>query len=193
MERRPAPSVLPLFRSRQQAEILVVVLGDPDQELSLTELSARTGAPHPSVHREIERAERAGLVSSRRIGNTRLVRANTASPFYASLTDLLTRAFGVPATLAAALRSVVGVEEAYLFGAWAAYHGRAGDERPGGDVDLLVLGRPDRSSLYEALGAAEERLGLAVQVTVRESGWLRSGSDSFHETFTGRPMLQLEL
>ena len=100
VDRQPTPALLPILRSQQQGEILALLLGDPDLELSLTEIAARTGAPHASVHREIERAEQAGLVVSRKLGNTRLVRANTASPYYAGLAEILTRAFGVPAVLA---------------------------------------------------------------------------------------------
>jgi hypothetical protein len=62
----------------------------------------------------------AGLVTSRRIGNTRLVRANTDSPYDRGLADVLTKPFRVPRVLANALRSVEGVERAYIFGSWAA-------------------------------------------------------------------------
>ena len=44
----------------------------------------------------------------------------------------------------------------------------------------LILGAPDRDQLYAALSAAENRLGRPVQATVREAGWLNSGSGSFH-------------
>jgi len=182
-----------LGRSQQQGEILALLLGDPDLELSLTEIAARTGAPHPSVYREIQRAEQAGLVTSRKVGNTRLVRADTTSPYYAGLADVLTRAFGVPAVLAEVLRPVKGISEAYVYGSWAARHqGRAG-QRPVGDIDVLVLGEPDRDQLYGALSAAEERLGRPVQATIRDSGWLDSGSGSFHDTVTSRPLLKLSL
>ena len=80
VDRQPAPSLLPILRSQQQGEILALLLGDPDLELSLTEIAQRTGAPQPSVHREIERAERAGLVTSRKIGNTRLVARMPTAP-----------------------------------------------------------------------------------------------------------------
>ena len=85
VERQPAPSLLPILRSQQQGEILALLRGDPALELSLTEIAARAGAPQSSVHREIERAERAGLVTTRKVGNTRLARANTDSPYYAGL------------------------------------------------------------------------------------------------------------
>ncbi len=66
VDRTASPSLLPVLRSQQQGEILALLLGDPDLEVSLTEIARRTGAPHPSVHREVERAERAGLVTSRK-------------------------------------------------------------------------------------------------------------------------------
>jgi DNA-binding transcriptional ArsR family regulator len=155
-----------------------------------TEIARRTGAPHPSVHREVERAERAGLVTSRKVGNTRLVRADTASPYYAGLAEVLTRAFGVPAVLAGEFR---GVSAAYVYGSWAARHAGERGERPVGDIDVLVLGEPDRDQLYAAAGVAEERLGQPVQVTIRAASWLESGSGSFRQTVTGRPMLRLDL
>jgi hypothetical protein len=64
-------------------------------------------------------------------------------------------------------------------------------QRPVADIDVLILGSPDRDQLYEALSAAETRLGRPVQATIREAGWLNSGSGSFYETMIGRPMLKL--
>jgi DNA-binding transcriptional ArsR family regulator len=193
VERSPAPGLLPIFRSQQQAELLALLLGDPDLELSLTELAERTGIPHPSVYREVERAQSAGLVSSRRIGRTRLVRANVESPYYEGLADVLTRAFGVPAVLSGVLADVEGIDEAYVFGSWAARHAGERGVRPVGDIDLLVLGTPDRDALYESARVAEQRLGRDVQVTVRDAGWLEHGSGSFHDTVVSRPMLQLDI
>ena len=193
MDRQPAPSLLPVLRSQQQGEILALLLGDPELELSLTEIAARTGAPHPSVHREIERAEQAGLVVSRKVGNTRLVRANTSSPYYAGLAEVLTRAFGVPAVLSEALQPINGIAAAYIYGSWAARHEGETGQRPVGDIDVLVLGEPDRDQLYAALSGAEERLGRAVQATIRGADWLDVGSGAFHDTVISRPLLRLPL
>jgi hypothetical protein len=62
-----------------------------------------------------------------------------------------------------------------------------------GDIDVLVLGDPDRDALYEAVRRAEHRLGRPVQVTVRDGSWLESGSGSFYDTIKGRPTLKLTL
>jgi DNA-binding transcriptional ArsR family regulator len=193
VDRSAAPLLLPILRSQQQGEILALLLGNPDSELSLTEIAARTGAPHPSVFREIERAEQAGLVTSRKVGNTRLVRANEESPYYQGLADVLVKAFGAPALLAEALRDVAGIERAYIFGSWAARHAGQPGEREVADIDMLVLGTPDRDQLYGVLEAVENRLGRPVQATIRDRDWLEAGSGAFHETLTSRPMIEIDL
>src|SRR5260221_12967113 len=91
MNRRPWPPLLPILRSQQQGEILALLLGDPEQELSLTGISQVTGAPHASVYREVHRAEHSGLVTTRKVGNTRPVPADTGSPYYAPWTPRDTR------------------------------------------------------------------------------------------------------
>jgi predicted nucleotidyltransferase len=149
--------------------------------------------PLSSVHREIARAEAAGIVTTRKLGNLRMVRADTGSPCHAGLADVLTRAFGVPAVLAEELRSIGGIVEAYVYGSWAARHAGQPGVRPVGDIDVLVLGWPDREALYAALHRAEGRLGREVQATIRDPGWLEDGEGSFHATVTDRPMLRLEL
>lgn len=193
MDRTAAPPLLPIFRSRQQVELLALLLGDPELELSVTDLAARSGTPYPSVHREIERAEAAGLVSSRKVGNTRLVRANTASPYFDGLAQVLTRAFGVPRVLGEALRSVDGIASAFVYGSWAARFVGSEGQRPVEDIDLLVLGEPDRDDLYAAVEGVDARLGRPVQVTIRDADWLTTGDGSFHDTVVSRPMVPIVL
>lgn len=193
MDRTATPPLLPVFRSRQQAELLALLLGDPVLELSLTDLATRLGTPYPSVHREVERAEATGLVQSRRVGNTRLVRANTASPYFDGLAQVLTRAFGVPTVLAEALRSVNGITSAFVYGSWAARFLGSEGQRPVEDIDLLVLGLPDRDSLYAAIERVETRLSRPVQITIRNSSWLTAGDGSFHDTVVSRPMVPIPL
>jgi DNA-binding transcriptional ArsR family regulator len=193
VERTPTPSLLPIFRSQQQAELLALILGDPATEHSLAELTERTGISYASVHREVERAQAAGLVTSRLVGRTRLIRADPASPYFTGLSDVLVKAFGVPWVLGWALTGVGGIEAAYVYGSWAArFSGEEGD-RPVADIDLLVLGRPDRDEVYAAASSAERRLGRAVQVAIRSTDWLTEGSGTFHDTVAGRPMVPVPL
>ena len=193
MERGSTPSLLPILRSRQQGELLALLLGDPELEASLTELAALATVAVSSVHREIDRAESAGLVTSRKIGNTRLVRANTDSPYYHGLADVLVKAFGPPRVLAAALAHIDNIDTAHIYGSWAARLLGASTDRAVGDIDILVLGSPDRDELYAAVSAAEQRLGRPLQATVRPADWISTGTGNFHATVTQRPLVEIDL
>lgn len=188
MDKTPTPPLLPIFRSQQQADILALVLGNADHEFTLPEIAERTKSPYPSVHREIDRGASTGLVSVRRVGNSKLVRANVDSPYFEGLSDVLVKAFGPPQVLAEELAGIDGITDAFIFGSWAARHAGQTGPRPVGDIDLLILGDPDRDIVYAAASRAEKRLGREVQVTLRADGWLKSGSGAFHDTVLSRPM-----
>jgi hypothetical protein len=189
MQRGGPPPLLPLLRSRLQAEVLTLVLLSPGREWTLSELASRVGASTSSVLREVARAEQTGVVTSRRVGNTRLVTV-AVSPLTDPLTDLLLRSFGPGQVLAEELADVAGVESSYLFGSWAArYAGQAG--RSPADLDVLVIGTPDRDALDDAAQRAGARLAREVNVTIRSADWWRSGDDGFHTEITRRPLVQV--
>src|SRR5260370_1358008 len=132
---------------------------------------------------------RTGVISSRRLGNTRLVKA-AHSPLTGPLTELLLRSFGPRQVLAEELAGLDGIEAAYLFGSWAArYAGQEG--RAPADLDVLIIGRPDRDALDAAPQRARARLAPAVTVTIRSLQWWRDGADSFHAEVTRRPLVPL--
>jgi predicted nucleotidyltransferase len=183
----PPPPLLPLLRSRLQADLLTVVLLAPEREWSLTELAERVGSSLATAGREVTRAEQAGVVTSRRVGSARLVRV-ASSPLTGPLTELLLRSFGPRHVVAEELAEVPGVERAFLFGSWAArYVGQAG--RSPADIDVLVIGTPDRDSLDEAAERAGRRLAREINVTIRSfMGW-EDGRDGFHAEVTSRPLV----
>ncbi|MHB1596152.1 MAG: hypothetical protein ACYCO9_18150 [Streptosporangiaceae bacterium] len=184
-----APPLLPLLRSRLQAELLTVVLLSPGREWTLTDLAGRVGASVSSAQREVARAEQAGVVRSRRLGNTRLVTV-ADSPLTGPLTELLLRSFGPRQVLADALAGLDGIEAAYLFGSWAArYAGQEG--RAPADLDVLVIGRPDRDELDEVAQRAGARLAREVNVTIRTAQWWHEGGDAFHTEVTRRPLVPI--
>ena len=136
----------------------------------------------PKQQGSSRRIASAGPASCRRIRR---------DPYHAGLADVLVKAFGPPSILAEALADIDGIDSAFIHGSWAARHEGDGGERPVGDIDLLVLGTPDRDQLYVAVSAAEERLGRPVQITIRPQDWLADGSGTFHATVTDRPMVAI--
>jgi predicted nucleotidyltransferase len=184
-----APLLLPILRSRLQAELLTLVLLSRGREWTLTELAGRAGTSLATAQREMSRAERAGVVTSRRLGNTRLVTA-ASSPLTEPLTELLLRSFGPRQVIAEELADLTGIEQAYLFGSWAArYDGQPG--RAPADIDVLVIGAPDRDDLDDAAQRASQRLARDVNITIRSPGWWADSEDGFHHEITTRPLVPL--
>lgn len=158
--RSQAPSLLPIFRSDLQARVLAALLLNDGPQLTSSELRERTGATPSSLHRELSRLERAGMVEHDTIGRSKRYRAATGSPLHEPLRSLIERTLGVEPLLSERLAAVDGVEAAAIFGSWAA--GRA-DE--GSDVDLLVIGDVDRDELLAAVRSVEQVIGREIDVT----------------------------
>src|SRR5215831_3137466 len=92
--RSAAPALLPVFRSRLQADILAALLLSPEREYSLTELAQRFGAPLSTVHGEVKRLTEAGLLLRRSVGRSAIVRANPDNRLIEPLAELLFLAWG---------------------------------------------------------------------------------------------------
>jgi predicted nucleotidyltransferase len=186
-----APPVLaPLLRSDTQGRILAEVFVDPEREHSVTSLANHAGTSLPTALRELDRAEAAQIVTSRRVGNTRLVKANPSNPLYSALREIVLATYGPPAVVLEELGNFSGIEHLYLFGSWAArYQGEAG--RTPNDIDVLVIGAPDRDQVYEAGERAEKRLRLPVQVTIRSPEQWARPDDPFLAEVRRRPLVSL--
>ncbi len=93
--RNAAPALLPVFRSRLQADILAALLLDPGREYSLTDLARRFGAPLSTVHGEAQRLTAAELLSQRHVGRSVMLQANPANRLTSPLTELLLLSWGL--------------------------------------------------------------------------------------------------
>ena len=167
---------MPVFRSAHQAELLTWLMLHPEQEFGVSDLAARLGVPLSTLHREVVRLDEAGLITSRRLGRNRLLRANVSHPAAAALTQLLEVTFG-PKVVIAEEFAIHGVEQVLIFGSWAArYAGLAGP--PPNDIDVLVVGKVDRADLYDAADRANSRLGIEVNPVVRSTKQWQDAADA---------------
>lgn len=192
MTRTAAPARLPLFRSEGQARLLARIFLTFRRDAPLAEIARELGLDAGGLAREATRLEQAGLVESMRVGRQRHVRPRTDSPYYEPLRDLLARAFGPPRLIGQTLASLDGVEQAFLYGSWAArYHGRVG--KPPNDIDVLVVGAPNRRALARAARQLTEQLGLEVDPHVVSSDdFARNGSGFLRDVKQG-PLVELDL
>ncbi len=118
---------MPIFRSRQQADLLTRLFLRPDQDHTATALATQLAVPLTSAHRELQRLEEAGLVIGRQVGRSRLLRANLTHPAAAALTQLLLITFGPQTVVADEFGSLDRVDRILVYGSWAArYQGLPG-------------------------------------------------------------------
>lgn len=188
--RAAAPPLLPIFRSRLQGELLALVLADPARQWTIDELAARTGEPYQTVATEVRRLQEAELLEAATIGRTKLLSANDANPYLRPLSQLATMAFGPPIVIGEEFAPVDGIEAIYIYGSWAArYHGDPGPAP--NDIDVLVIGRPDRDEVYEAARRAQKRLGREVNLTQRTRKQWDTATDGFSEQVRSSPMVEV--
>ena len=190
--RTSPPLLLPLFRSRAQARLLARIYLESDRPAPLAQIAAELGLDRAGVKREVDRLEEAGLVTTHRSGRQRLVRPNPESPYHDDLFGLLMTAFGPAAVVGPALAGVSGIEAAYLFGSWAArYSGNQGIAPH--DIDVLVVGRPDRGELYRAAGALSDILHREVNPTIVSPERWDAAEEGFIRDVKSAPLVALDL
>lgn len=188
--RSSAPALLPLFRSQLQGELLARVLLTPGRP-SISDLARALHAPVATVHREVTRLVEAGVLATDDVGRTRLVRPDETNPALVPLRDLVLVAFGPRHVIADEFAALEGVSTLLIYGSWAArYAGQPGPVP--GDVDVLVVGDPDRDELHDAAQRAAVRLSRPVNPTVVSEQRWTSGDQPFLQEVRRRPFLVLE-
>jgi hypothetical protein len=185
-------SLLPILRSRGQAEILCAVLANPNREWTLGELAKVSGQSLPTVQREVERAELAALVESRRMGRQRLVKAGP-SQIAIQLANLLLWSYGPKFVIAEEFAGIKGIDRLFIFGSWAArYHGV--DGYPPQDLDILVIGDANLSDVFRAAHAASNKLQLEVNPKLFSHTWWENKTGSgFRMEIERRPIVEIEV
>jgi DNA-binding transcriptional ArsR family regulator len=173
--------------------VLAWVYLHPDEWWSVSDLARRFRVSQSTVSREADRLVEGELIIENRRGNMRLLQANATGPLARPLTDLLALTYGPAAILGELLGTVMGVDEAFVYGSWAArYKGEPGPIPR--DVDVLVVGDADDDAVYDVARAAERRLGREVNVhRVSRRSWHGRGGDPFLESVRSRPLVPVEL
>lgn len=182
-------SVLPVFRSDAQGAILDVVLGS-DAPVPTRDVIDRTGVAQPSAHRELRRLTDAGILTETRIGRSALFAADETNPAVPHLRALLAIAFGPQRILSESLSGIEGIERALIFGSFAARAAGVPGSSPR-DVDLLIVGTPERAAVYDALEGLDSALRREVNVTfLRPERWA-AGDEELVKRIAANPTIEL--
>lgn len=185
-----APALLPIFRSRNQLELLTHILLHPDQKHSIAAIGRETGIPQPTISREVDRLTKAGLIEAETLGRMKLVRANKGSPYFQELYSLLLKSSGPAVVLRDRLRKLKGLRDAYIFGSWARrYAGEVGDAPA--DIDLLLIGNPSPTQVDDLSNKLERKLGTEVNPVILSPREWESATTGFVRQVKKQPLVPL--
>jgi hypothetical protein len=183
----------PFVRSDAVGAILAETFLHPDREVSISEIARRAGVLPAVAHREVGRLIESGVLTDRRDGNNRLVKVNQRHPLYTPMNEIVQATYGPVPVLRELLADVPGLQEAFVYGSWAARRSGEGGPFPG-DIDVMVVGDIEVDRLVEVEVSARERLGVVVNVhRTSARAWDHRQGNPFLETVASRPMIPLDV
>lgn len=178
-----------LLGSRARAQLLTLFFVHPVEEFYVRQIAATTRLSPGHIHRELARLTQLGLLLPRRMGREKLYRVNEQHPLYPELKRMVYKTTAFGDVLREALTGIPGVKAAFIYGSVP-----KGTERTGSDVDLFVLGSPDRAKLDAALSETEDLLGREVSLvsmTLEEWRRRRAAHEGFIEELLQSPKIFL--
>ncbi len=156
-------SVADALFSGGQKRVLGLLFGQPDRAFYSNEIANLVKSGRGALQRELERLVAAGLIKSKLMGRQKYFQADKESFLYPELRSIVMKTFGLGDMLRDALSVHADkIDYAFIYGSVA-----KGADTAASDVDLMVIGRGLRySDLFEALSAAEEKLGRKISPTI---------------------------
>ena len=176
-------------RSEIRRRIIALLYLDADARLHLREIARRASTSAGTARRELGRLEAAGLVERTVEGRQVYHRAARVGPLAPAIHEIVRRTMGAGVVLRQALLGVTGVESATVFGSYAS--GRMGASS---DIDLLIVGAPDRDVLTARLEVAGRELGRPINEIVYAADELaarRARGDGFIRAIDGGYVIEV--
>lgn len=145
-----APALADALFTTTQQRLLALLYGEPARSFYLKELLRKTGLGVATVKRALDRMVEVGLLTRTVIGNQHHYQANPVCPIHDELVAIVRKTLSASGAIREALNPLADrIARAFVFGSFA-----AGKDRPGSDIDLLVIGDVPLAELA-ALSRAE--------------------------------------
>jgi DNA-binding transcriptional ArsR family regulator len=177
-----------LFSSRTRVDILRFLFTNPEGRYYVRQIARELRRDISGIKRELDNLERAGLLTSEKVGNLRYYSVNKTSAIYSEVKGIIAKTVGVQGALTVALSSLAGLRQVWLYTTNS--HGPGEGLSP---IAVLVVGQVDLRLLNEAITRLEGELGREINYTVFDESEFqrrRAETDPFlTEVLGGRNVL----
>ena len=150
-----------LFGKTRRA-VLGLLLLHPDRSFYVQELIRSAGAGHGAVQRELKQLSEAGILTRERRGRQVHYQANRSCPVFQELRSVMMKTAGMADVLRNALRPIADdIRLAFVYGSMA-----TGQDDGTSDIDLMVIGDIEFTTVVQNLQGAQEKLDREINPTV---------------------------
>lgn len=156
-KKNPIDALFPKIRQK----LLAATYTQPDKWWFMSELASFIKTTPSSLQRELNTLVESGILRSRRDGNRLYFQAETDSPIFAPLRDLLVQTLGVTKNIKEALSSFQDkISIAFIYGSVARK-----EENTQSDVDLMIIGSSGLAEISPILGDLERKFNREINAT----------------------------
>ena len=177
-----------LFSSQTRVALLRLFFTHPEERYYVRQIARLLHRDISGIKRELDNLEKAGLLTSDKVGNLRYYTVSKTAAIYSELKSIVAKTVGVQAAISEALAALTGLRQAWLYSTNAHAPGEGA-----GAISLLIVGGVDLTELNEAIRRLEDHLGREINYTVFDEGEFqrrRAEADPFlTEVFDGRNIL----
>jgi len=175
-----------IFHLRVRAAVLKHLFGLNAKPMYIAEIESVTGFANRSVEVELRKLEKLDLLVSSRDRSRVYYSANTASPLYPDIRNIVLKTTGLGDLVREALSSAQ-VRYAFVFGSLAAQA-----ERAESDVDLMIIGSATHRDVASPLRALTDQVGREINphfFTIEEVMRRLATRDHFLRDVISKPKL----
>lgn len=177
-----------LIFSDYRRRVLGLLLLHPDTTYHVRELARLTGTSAGTLHKELSKLTKGGVLRRQEVGNQVRYSANQDCPIFEDLANILRKTSGLVDVLADALSGVENqIDLAFVFGSLA-----RGEQNSNSDVDVLIVGGVGFADVVQLLYPVQQALQREINPVVYSLAEFRrrvDSGDSFIREVLSKPKL----
>ncbi len=142
-----------VLSSKLRRRLLAHYFTHPEEKYYVRELAVLLGLDPGNLSKELRRLANDGLFYEERKGKIKFYRLNAGHPFYPELKQIIFKTEGVKGRLEELVNKFPEIKVAFIYGSYA-----KGKEKASSDIDLMIIGTPERGRLTSLIRALEDQL-----------------------------------
>ncbi|UCB57656.1 MAG: hypothetical protein JSV30_03485 [Candidatus Omnitrophota bacterium] len=149
-----------LISSKVKRNILKKFLLNPDERYYIHQLAAILKASVGTIHRELIKFEKSGILASEKTANARFFYINQKNPLFKELRQIVFKTEGVRDRVESELNGVKGIRLVFVYGSF-------GREREDSDIDLFLIGSNiDENELRPKISKLKKDFNREINYTI---------------------------